>query len=338
MNLLAIFATGLLTGGLSCLAVQGGLLAATLAQREEERLQAKAVGGQAIPILAFLGAKLLAYTILGLLLGLLGSFFQLSLTARAILQILVALFMLGTAANLLNIHPIFRYFAIQPPRILTRFIHNRSKSGDIFAPALVGALTVFIPCGTTQAMMALAIASGNSLSGALIMFAFVLGTSPVFFILGYLATRLGESLHASFMKLAATAIIIMAFFNLNNASALVFGFTFKDVAREVWCTATWCTEGTQATGEAVAAATVNIGPGGYSPKTITVKAGSSVTLQLINRGGGGCAAAFTIPKLGIQKVVAVGTTETIAFTAPATAGQIPFMCSMGMYRGVINVI
>ncbi len=33
-NLLAIFLTGLITGGLTCMAVQGGLLAATIAQRE----------------------------------------------------------------------------------------------------------------------------------------------------------------------------------------------------------------------------------------------------------------------------------------------------------------
>ena len=38
MNLLAVFLTGLLAGGLSCLAVQGGLLAATLAQSEEEKI------------------------------------------------------------------------------------------------------------------------------------------------------------------------------------------------------------------------------------------------------------------------------------------------------------
>jgi len=40
-SLWAIFLTGLITGGLTCMAVQGGLLAATIAQREEERLKEK---------------------------------------------------------------------------------------------------------------------------------------------------------------------------------------------------------------------------------------------------------------------------------------------------------
>ncbi|HSW48169.1 MAG TPA: hypothetical protein VLG67_03745, partial [Candidatus Saccharimonadales bacterium] len=48
-NLWAIFLTGLFVGGLSCMAVQGGLLATTIAQREEERLKEKAQKGAAFP-------------------------------------------------------------------------------------------------------------------------------------------------------------------------------------------------------------------------------------------------------------------------------------------------
>ncbi len=137
----------------------------------------------------FLVAKLIAYVILGLLLGWFGSLFQLSLQVRVIMQFAVAFFMIGTALNLLNVHPIFRYFALQPPKFLTRLVRKQSKSQDLFAPALLGAFTVFIPCGTTQAMMALAIASGSAFAGAAILFAFILGTSPVFFLLGYLQSR-----------------------------------------------------------------------------------------------------------------------------------------------------
>ena len=43
MNLWTVFLTGLFTGGLTCLAVQGGLLASTIAQREEEKFKNKAI-------------------------------------------------------------------------------------------------------------------------------------------------------------------------------------------------------------------------------------------------------------------------------------------------------
>lgn len=351
MNLWAVFATGLTVGGLTCLAVQGGLLATTIAQKEEEKLKEKVLrrgsgqAGNALPILSFLIAKLVAYTILGFLLGWFGSIFQLSLTANVILQFAVGIFMIATALNLLNAHPIFRYFIIQPPRFLTRLVRKQSKSKDIFAPALLGAFTVFIPCGTTQAMMALAIASGNPLLGASILFAFTLGTSPVFFILGYLATRLGDALHQKFMKTAAYAIILLAVFNLNNALALTgSSFTLDRIWRNVYCTLYFCDDSvafakdTNVLGQTDNNVTINIEQAGYSPDNLAVKAGSTVTLNLVNKSGGGCTQAFTIPRLGIQKVVPLGQSDKIQFTAPSEQGELAFMCGMGMFRGVINVI
>jgi sulfite exporter TauE/SafE len=343
MSLITIFFTGLFAGALTCLAVQGGLLATSIAQREEEKLKDKTKKtGNVLPILSFLVAKLGAYTILGLLLGWFGSLFQLSLNANIVLQLAVGIFMIGTALNLLNVHPIFRYFIIQPPRFLTRMVRNQSKSSDFFGPGILGAFTVFIPCGTTQAMMALAIASGNPLSGAAILFAFVLGTSPLFFILGYLATRLGETLQKKFMKFAAYAIIFLAIFNINNAVALTgSNLTLENTWTNFYCTFTFCDRDFAPVAQAAAPVTettITILPDGYNPNNITVKAGSNVALNLVNTNGGGCAQAFTIPSLRIQRVVPVGSSDTVVFTAPSEPGQIPFMCSMGMFRGVINVI
>ena len=346
MNLWTIFLTGLITGGLTCLAVQGGLLATTIANREEEKLKEQTKkSGSALPILAFLTAKLIAYSILGFLLGSLGSFFQLSLSATVILQFAVAIFMIGTALNILNVHPIFRYFIIQPPRFLTRLVRKQSKSNDMFAPVILGAFTVFIPCGTTQAMMALAIASGNPILGAAILFTFVLGTSPIFFILGYFATKLGDALQQKFMKVAAYAIILLAVFNLNNALALSGSdFTIDRIWKNAYCTLYFCNDSSvfaktsNVLGQAVSEATISIESAGYSPNKLSVRAGSNVTLNLVNKAGGGCTQSFTIPRLGIQKVVPLGSSDTIQFTAPSQPGELAFMCGMGMFRGVINVI
>src|SRR3989344_1365250 len=317
-GLIGIFLTGLIAGGLSCMAVQGGLLAATIAQRGEERLKDNIKKGSVLPILSFLIAKLAAYTMFGFLLGLLGSAFELSLTAKTIMQFIVAIFMVGTALNILNVHPIFRYFVIQPPRFLTRLVRKQSKSSDMFAPGLLGAFTVLIPCGITQAMMALAIASGNPMYGAAILFAFVLGTSPVFFILGFLATKLGDTLHQKFMKVAAYAIILLAVFNVNNALALTgSSYTLENTWKGFWCTVSFCNDSSvqAATGAndqnaqaAVDESTISIESDGYNPDKITVKA------------------------------VSPGNSDTITFTAQSEPGPLAFMCSMGMFRGTINVI
>jgi len=343
MDITSIFITGLFTGGLSCLAVQGGLLASSIAQQESDTLKDEALKGHAVPILSFLITRLIAYTILGVLLGSLGSVVQLSLTARVIMQSFAAIFMIGTALNLLHVHPIFRYFIIKPPKFLTRLVKNQSKSKSVFGPALLGGMTVLIPCGTTQAMMAYAISVGSPLAGGITMFTFILGTSPLFFLLGYAAKKLSGSLSIIFNKLAATAIILIALYNLNGAIALSgSNFTFENILTNINCTVSFCGETVSANNpsQAVNEAIIYFTANGYStnPKNITIKSGSTIALSLINQNGAGCIQGFTIPKLGIQKIIRVGQSETITFTAPDAKGQLPFMCSMGMFRGTITVI
>lgn len=341
MSLWAIFLTGLFTGGLTCLAVQGGLLATSIAQREGERMAGQVKkSGHALPIIFFLIAKLFSYIILGFILGALGSLFTFSLQAQIIVQVLVAFFMIGTALALLNVHPIFRYFIIQPPKFLFRLVRNESKSSSFFAPALLGAFTVFVPCGTTQAMMALAIASGSPILGATILGVFVIGTSPLFFTLGYFASRVGSVLQAKFIKIAAFVVIALAFFNLNNAIALSgSSFTFEGLVGKIQCTISFCGAVSGVSSSVVMEEPViTISASGYSPNNIALKAGSHVKLKLTNTGGAGCAQAFTIPKLGIQKIVPNGSSDFVEFDVPNETGSLAFMCSMGMYRGEFQVI
>jgi sulfite exporter TauE/SafE len=330
-NLLTIFLTGLFAGGVTCMAVQGGLLTAALAQQAKDRISVR-------PLIIFLSVKLAAYTLLGVALGWLGSLLQLSLTVQIALQFAVVIFMIGTALNLLNAHPIFRYFVIQPPRFLSRIVRKQSKRHDIFAPGLLGAFTIFIPCGTTQAMMALAVASGSPVTGAMILFTFILATSPIFFLVGYFATKLAGGLQQSFVKAAALAIILLALFNANNTLALTGSkFTAEALTANAWCVISYCTPIASAA-EPVSTADVLIEESGYTPNSLTVKAGSKVTLNLRNKGGNGCTQAFTIPSLGVQKIVPNGRVASLTFTAPDKPTQLAFMCSMGMYRGTINVI
>lgn len=222
-EIILAFVTGLTTGGLSCLAVQGGLLASSLAHQIEKDLGSAETGSDTIklsvasPILWFLVSKLIAYTLLGFFLGWLGSLIQLSPIARAILQIGIGIFMLGQAGRLLKIHPIFRFFNIEPPAFIRRLIRKVSRNGEAtITPIFLGALTVLIPCGITQVMMVTAMASGNPLTGAALLFAFVLGTSPIFFIVAYFATRLGARLERYFSRFIALVVLVLGLVAINT--------------------------------------------------------------------------------------------------------------------------
>lgn len=369
MNLFLIFITGLTTGGLSCLAMQGGLLASVIANqkdqerddilasqknahhrsRKERRKQLKAQPSTLstfdqldwMPMVAFLLAKLVSHTILGFLLGTLGSVITLSLGVRLFFQTFTALFMFATAMNLLNVHPIFRYVAFQPPKFLQRMIRDTSKSKALFAPAVLGFMTIFIPCGVTQAMEVLAINSGNAIQGAMIMFAFVLGTSPLFAGLGLLTARLSEGWYQRFAKFAAIVLIAMSVYGFNGVMVVLDSpITLQSISSPItyfFSEQRFSQSQTTETVEGVQKVTIQVIDSGYSPNYIKVAKGTPVELTLQSDNVYSCALSFVFKEFNIKTFLDSTDTQSFTFT-PDKSGKFRFTCSMGMYSGVLEVI
>lgn len=341
MNLLAIFLTGLTTGGLSCLAMQGGLLASVIANQKERADRSESTESKdVLPVTLFLVAKLISHTALGFLLGWLGSQVELSLSARLVFQGIAALFMLATAANLLNVHPIFRYVVLQPPKFLQKLIRKTVKGDAVFTPAVLGFLTIFVPCGVTQAMEVLAVTSGNPIFGALIMFFFVLGTSPLFAIVGLATAKLSEKFQSRFLKIAALTLIYLGLSSLNGILVVLDSpITFQKVTRPVIYFFSneryermYSTPVNQGVQKALIHATNN----GYSPKVVRVKAGVPVELTVQTKETYTCASWFRLKAFNIQLTLGPNDSQTTTFT-PTEKGTYQFTCAMGMYTGILEV-
>ena len=342
-NIGLVFLTGLTTGGLSCLAVQGGLLASSIARQAEQDIKAQALAhSPARPIVLFLAAKLVAYTLLGFLLGWLGSMLQLTPAMRGIVQIAIGIFMVGTALRMFNVHSFFRFFVLEPPAFLTRYIRKKAKSSThaIVTPLFLGALTVLIPCGVTQAMMVLAIGTGSPLLGAAIMAAFTLGTSPVFFTLAYVAIRLGKRLEARFLQIAAVAVLLLGLVSIDGGLNLLgapisfasLNNTLKSAMTAPAGQQTGTNVGQAALGNVV---TITVGDRGYVPEVLRAKAGQPMKVALVTNNTHSCTRAFVFPSLGIERILPETGTTVIDLPAQK-AGIVPFTCSMGMYQSYIQ--
>lgn len=326
MDLITVFFIGLTAGGFGCVALQGGLLASAIASRKEMQGETKS---DFIPTLVFLISKLIVYALFGAVLGFFGAALSISDNLRLTLQIVAGTYMVIIGLSLLNVHPIFRYFIIQPPRFLTRMVKDQSKSADLFAPAILGAMTLFIPCGSTLAMEALAISSGSAINGSLILTSFVLGTSPIFFGLGVITAKLSDSFRKTFFKLAAVIIIIIGASTVYNSWALaglpILTFGTNEQVQQT------NTEPTKQDYQ------IKILNGGYDPSYVRVKKGLPVKLTLVSNNVYSCSLAFRIPSEGISVNLKPTDTQVVEFT-PSQAGLITYSCSMGMYRGTIEVV
>lgn len=369
------FITGLTTGGLSCLAIQGGLLTASLANQLEQDMlkppvtdeklsgssrkkassrqashekttgQKRTRPNTALPIALFLLAKLIAYTILGALLGWVGSFLTITPVSRAILMLIIGIFMVGNGLRMLNVHPIFRYFNLEPPKFITRYIRRTAKNGtELFTPLFLGALTVLIPCGVTQAMMAAALGTGSAMMGAALMFAFTLGTSVLFFVVAYLATQLGARLEKYFMTFVAITVLVFGFITINSALNLMGSpMSYENITRRIFpvdkpLASTAPPIGTES---AVASSEtgvlkLSVENGGYFPQTLHAKADSALTLALITQNTRSCARDFVIPALKFYTLLPETGQELVEIPPQQPGTIMHFTCSMGMYTGQIE--
>jgi len=347
-QLVVAFITGITTGGLSCLAVQGGLLASSLAHQIEQdyveqtahhkKGKVSVRSNSAFPILLFLTSKLVAYTLLGALLGWLGSYLTLSPMTRAMLMIAIGIFMIGNALRMFNVHPIFRYFSIEPPKFITRYIRRTAKGTDTVTPLFLGALTVFIPCGITQAMMATALGTGSAAMGAALMFAFVLGTSPVFFIIAYLTTELGARLEKFFMRFVAVVVLILGFTTLNSGlNVLGSPLSFQNLTRNLIPSESVSDPVAESPQTAATEGEIflNVNNDGYFPRSLSAPADTAVTLNLVTNQTYSCARDFVIPSLNVYELLPDTGTTQVSIPAQPKGTTMFFTCSMGMYTGQI---
>ena len=322
-NILIPFITGLTTGGLSCFALQGGLFSSLLLSTKQT------ANSKLYSIISFLGSKVAAYSILGLILGLAGNFFSPSPKFSGVLNLYIAGFMIGVALEALKVHPIFRYFIIQPPKFVRKFVKENSKKEGLLNGAVLGASTILIPCGVTQAMMALAVSSQSAVTGMSTMAAFTLGTVPMFLVFGLTATKLNEKYSQWISKTIAVVLLILAGYTIFNSFRLLginLGSESK-VAQNIQ----GVLMDTSTAGQ-VQKLSLSLTDGGYVPQSFTIKKGVPVELTVKNEEARGCIQAFVIPDLNIRKVVRLGEWTTINFT-PQKVGKISFTCSMGMYYG-----
>ncbi|EGX61035.1 MULTISPECIES: sulfite exporter TauE/SafE family protein [Streptomyces] len=361
--------TGLLAGGASCAAVQGGLLAGAVTRRSPattpepaspvplRRAPDAAVqhpGGRAhtapaepkplVPVGAFLAGKLLSHTLLGALLGVFGDALQPSPRARAVMLLAAAVLMLLFALDLFGVKAVARLVP-RPPASFGRLLRRSARTDSALTPALIGFATVLVPCGVTLSVELIAVTSGSPVAGAAVMAGFVIGTAPLFAVLGYLFRRTSRALSGRLAIL--TGVVVLGVAAWTVVSALQAGgwatFTRQNTTTTAASSGMNMTEGS---GKSAADAPVRMDGAGkqiitltvtdsYSPTQFTAKAGVPTTLVLHGKDSSGCAQAFTIPALGVQEIVKRnGDTEVDLGTRKP--GTLRFTCSVGMNTGTID--
>ncbi|CPT96429.1 urease accessory protein UreH domain-containing protein [Mycobacteroides abscessus] len=345
MDLIAVLLTGLFAGGISCAAVQGGLLTGLIARQRGQSVPPPATGDRGrwhrfcddmAPVAGFLAGKLTSHAVLGALLGALGAAAQLSVGTRTWLQLGAGVLIVALGFAQLGV-PGFRRIVIEPPASFSRIVRARTRSQAVFAPAVLGMATVLIPCGVTLSVEALALASGSAARGALVMAVFVLGTSPLFAALGYAARKLATAWRGRLAVATGVVIVVMGVATINGGLELAgspwaasrLGQTLDLVSPVADASSVTVRDGHQ---EIV----VRASAAGYTPRNITVQHGMPTTLVVRADEAAGCIRSFVIPSRQEERTLPVSGDVRIDLGV-LTPGVLPFACGMGMYSGQLSI-
>ncbi|MBI4457500.1 sulfite exporter TauE/SafE family protein [Candidatus Uhrbacteria bacterium] len=332
-------AVGVVAGSSSCMAVSGGLMLSTLPKLRSSAAATSGWLARLQPSLLFVGGRISAYAILGGVIGVLGTALTLSPAATAAVTVFAALVMLVMGLDMLGLAP-RRLLSLLPrmPKRLAHRIMDADGRAHRAMPAILGAATFFIPCGFTQAFQIYALTTGDFLAGASVLGGFALGTAPALLAVGWASSSLTGRVGKLFMQFSGALVIVLGLANVQNGMTIAgYPLALPDWPLKAQASVAAVDPNVRLVGSTqVIKMKISGQEPFYSPSDrFTVKAGQPVRME-IEGIGAGCRTVFQIPKFGV-KVALVNPVNVVEFT-PDKPGDAVFSCSMGMFRGSLNVV
>lgn len=329
MSWAAILIIGLIAGVSTCMALVGGMAMAlgssyAKAHPEASRLE------KFLPHLYFNLGRIVGFFILGGILGKIGSVFKLSFSFSAWLTLLIGIIIIFLGLQILDIFPFLNKVSFSLPKRMAKAsqVVKKTKNNHVLTAFAVGPLSFFLPCGFTQSMQIYALSTGSFMNGAIVMSLFAIGTAPGLLSLGGLVSLLKNKKSSIFFKTAGLIVILFGIFNVSNAYKFLHlnAASDKSIIKE---TSTQNKEDFQII-------RMEQSNRGYVPNVLKVKLGKPVKWIITSTNPYSCASSLIIPSLKISKQLIKG--ENVIEFNPVKTGTIDFSCSMGMYRGSIEVI
>ncbi len=269
----------------------------------------------------------MSYTVLGGIVGALGSVFSLSTTLKGAMPAVAGVFMLFIGLKTLGIFPWLSRLRLRLP--------GMSGGGKLAAaaarrgPLFVGLLNGLMPCGPLQTMQVYALGTGSFLAGAFSMFLFSLGTVPLLFGFGAVSTLLSARFNRGMLRVSGVLVIVLGVVMFTRGMSL-FGVAMPGVSLGGGSVAVAALE------DGRQVVTTPLDSGRYYPfivqKGVPVRWIITAEPEDLN----GCNNPITVPRYGIRKELFPGE-NVIEFT-PDETGTITYTCWMGMISSSIRVV
>lgn len=338
----SMFLVGLATS-VHCVSMCGPMVVTYAVKTDEDdRWQSKV-----LPNLAYQGAKLASYVLVGFALGAIGAAFNLN-GIRPWVMAFAGVFMIILGLGMTGKVPWAARLTPRPPRALVTALSKlrRKASSDavegttsLATPIAFGLLTGLMPCAPLQAAEIAAAGTGSVLSGGVTMLAFGLGTMPLLFAFGTASSFIPKLWKQRLTFVLAFVVMGLGLVFLNR-SAMLVGFPVNSntirtaIAGAPAATTSSASYTTGADG--IVEVPLTIVNTTYQPAALNIPADKPVRLVVDRKEDNSCSDQIVFPQLGVTKDLKANGVTTVDL--PATkSGTYTMTCGMGMMSGQLVV-
>ena len=340
---LSMFALGLATS-LHCIGMCGPMVVTYAVKGEEGGPWHKKL----VPNVAYQAAKITSYVLVGLILGAIGSAFNLD-GIRPWVMFAAGAFMIVLGLGMTGKVPWAARLTPRPPQFLIKALSNlRRKAKDdasqgestLATPVAFGLLTGLMPCAPLQGAEIAAAATGSALLGGTAMLAFGLGTMPLMLAFGTASSFIPRDWKHRLSIVLAVVVMAFGLVFINRAAMLVGSpVTFNSVK-----TAVMGGPSVSATPDAafkpgadgVVEVPLSIINTRYVPESLSIPADKPVRLLVNRQEDAACSDRLVIKQLGIDVPLAANAVTKVDLPATAS-GTYSMTCGMGMMSGRLVV-
>ena len=302
-----LFLTGFLTS-IHCVSMCGAInLIAILNQNSQNRFER--------PLKYNLG-RLISYTILGGIAGLLGSILTINNTISGIIITIAGLAMFVMSLEMLGLFRIPRIKFLTP---------KHKKSSNHF---LIGLLNGLMPCGPLQAMQLYALSTSSMLKGALSMVLFGLGTMPLMLLTGVIFTNLKGKNKILINNIASVLILVLSLLMLNRG-LVALNINIPAFEGNTQYLTPNIIDDTQVV-------EFDLSYNGYQNIKVEVDKPVKMIIHVDKKYLTGCNNSLTIPEYNINQELKVG--DNIIEFYPTKEGTFIYTCWMNMLKNNIKVV
>ncbi len=344
MNTWSYLLLGLATS-VHCVAMCGGLVLTYAVKGEDvgtipQRLK---------PHLAYQSAKIISYMLVAVLLSALASLAGSALDITGIrnwIMVVAGVYMVLLGLTMTGAFPALRRLTPRPPQFLVSALtKNRRKAirevaeGDVGlgTPITFGLLTGLMPCAPLIAAQAGALSAPSPLEGAVLMFAFGLGTAPLMLVFGVATSALSGAFKRRMLVVAALVVMVFGLVILNRGAMLVGSpVTFQSVARTATGAETSQSDGYVVGADGIAEVKLTIRNTRFEPEVLNIPADRPVRILVDRQEGNACSEQIALPQLGVLQDVGAFAVTPVELP-PTPEGTYTLTCGMGMMSGQLVV-